>query len=117
MHKVGKYNEVYSVLKVCYSLGCHSFLRNFLSVCVFVSVNIIHGILLSLLLVTSAENSLISHRYRNYVRFTEIWRYAPVYRVFSLTLLYCNSKGSDERLQSILTVLCTVLKKKKVDGI
>ena len=43
MHKVGKYNEVYSVLKVYYSLACRSFLRSFfISLCL--SVNIIHGI-------------------------------------------------------------------------
>ena len=41
MHKAGKYNEVYSVLKVYYSLACRSFLRSFLSVCVLLSTSYI----------------------------------------------------------------------------
>ena len=41
MHKAGKYNEVYSVLKVYCSLACRSFLRSFLSVCVLLSTSYI----------------------------------------------------------------------------
>ena len=100
MHKAGKCNEVYSVLKVYYSLACRSFLRSFLSVCVLLSTSNIEFAWFSLSLHGSVGQASLK----------------------SLATLLTGSfplflNGSDERLQNILTIFYAVLKKKKVDEI
>ena len=95
MHNARKYNEVYSFLKVYYSLACRSFLRSFLLVCVLLStwemwrfkLHIRHAS------TKSRENDLDEIQC-NHVRLR-----TGADRVFSRTLLYCNMKGSDEIIQ------------------
>ena len=84
MHNARKYHEVYSFLKVYYSLASRSFLRSFLFVCVLLS--------------TWEMCMKVSATYT--ARFNEIVRLRTgADKVFSRTLLYCNMKGSDEIIQ------------------
>ena len=56
----------------------------------------------------------------SYIEFACQLKFTRVSRAASLKsplFGYCNMKGSDERLQNILTIFCAVLKKKKVDQI